>query len=108
MQTSRALVVALPLLLGSFFTAPCDRALRRVEGYTVVKVTSIKGTFNGCAYDRLVELIDGTILRCSSYGYQYAYAPDAVLFARSVAIEGKSATITKLLVEGELYDVMPR
>ena len=105
---SRVLVVALPLLLGSFSSAPCDRALKRLEGYTVVKASSIRGTFNGCAYDRLLELSDGTILRCSSYGYQYAYAPDAVVFARSVAIEGKSATITKLLVEGELYDVTPR
>lgn len=108
MLSARVAVALLsPLLLGSFVhsAAPCDRALRRLEGYTIAKVSSIKGTFNGCESGRLLELVDGTLLRCASYGYQYAYMPDAVLFSKSLVVEGKTLMLAKLMVEGELYDV---
>ena len=71
----------LPLMLPLFLAAPstnlasCDRALRRMEGWTIVKVTQIRGTFEGCESDRLIEFVDGTTLRCSSFGYQYGYMP---------------------------------
>lgn len=111
-MTIRAYIVGLltPLLLGSALradAAPCDRALRRLEGWTIIRVGSVRGTFEGCDFDRLVELTDGTILRCSAYGYQYAYMPDAVVFGKSISVSGQDAVMIKLMVEGELYDMAP-
>ena len=102
------LLALAPLILAAHFSsAPCDRALRRLEGWTIMKVSTVRGTFNGCEYDKLVELTDGTVLRCASYGYQYAYMPDAVVFAKSVTAGATSAVMIRLMVEGELYDMAP-
>jgi|GEM_PF-433252 len=105
----RILACTAPILLTTFAVSSgnCDRALRRLEGWTVVKVSSINGEFEGCDYHKPVELIDGTILRCSSYGYQYGYMPDAVLFAKTIKASGQAVVMLRLLVDGELYDMLP-
>jgi hypothetical protein len=100
-----ALVISVEALLGG--TASCDRALRRLQGWTIVKVGTIKGNFEGCDHDRLIEFDDGTILRCSSYGYQYAYHPDAIVFAKSASVNGQAFTMVKMLVDGDVYDMAP-
>ena len=97
-----------PLLLGDHGrTESCTRALRRMEGWTIVKVTTVNGTFEGCDFNRIIQFLDGTGVRCSSYGYQYAYMPDAILFGKSSSISGRSFTMLRLLVEGEMYDIEP-
>jgi len=85
----------------------CERALRRMEGWTIVKVGTVRGEFEGCEHDRLIEFDDGTILRCSSYGYRYAYRPDAVVFAKSSSVNGTPFTMVKMLVEDDVYDMQP-
>ena len=109
MQSSRLALLAIPLLLSGTAKprADCGRLLSRLEGWTIVKAGSINGTFNGCDFDKLIEFTDGTALRCSSYGYQYAYMPDAIVLAKTVTIQGSSATMVKMLVEGELSDMQP-
>lgn len=52
--------------------------------------------------------MDGTVVRCSSYGYQYAFMPEAVLFAKYLTFDGKSVSIFQMMVEGEIYDVLVR
>ena len=84
----------------------CASPLRQMVGWTVLKVATVNGTFEGCDYNRLIELDDGTILRCNSYGYQYAYMPDAILFGKSVNLNGQSVFILRLLVEDEVYDML--
>lgn len=86
----------------------CPNELRQLEGWTVIKATSVRGTFEGCDYGKLIELSDGTILRCASYGYQYAYSPDAIVFGKSFSVSGKSAVLLKIMVEDEMYDVSSR
>jgi hypothetical protein len=78
-----------------------------MEGWTLVKVASIRGAFEGCDFDRLIELDDGTILRCSSYGYQYSYAPTATVWAKRFATAGGAFSSVRLMVEGETYDMQP-
>ena len=78
-----------------------------MEGWTIVKVGTIKGSFNGCEFDKLIELQDGTVLRCSSYGYQYSYMPDAIVFGKSISTGTVSGVMIKLMVEGEVYDMAP-
>lgn len=111
MGFARGLLLALiPLTTGSHLASNKDCAdwLGELEGYTVVKVGTLNGEFNGCDFDRLVEFDDGTLVRCSSYGYQYAYGPTAAVFARRVTYQGSTITLAKLLVEDELYDVRLR
>ncbi len=85
----------------------CTRQLSRVQGYTVISVTQVDGEFDGCDIDKVIRFLDGTRLRCSSYGYTYAYMPDAVIFAKQLSLQGKSFAAIKVLIEGELFDMEP-
>ena len=95
------------LLLSSARAADCD--LDEVVGYTLLASKTIEGRieengerkddFEGCDFDRVIVFTDNTGVRCTSYGYQYAYRPDAYIFAN-----GRSM---KMCVEDEMYDVMP-
>lgn len=85
----------------------CDRVLRRMEGWTIVKATSISGAFEGCDFDKVVKFTDGTVLECSTYSYTYSYGPDAIIFGKSATLNGKDYVMTKMLVEGEMYDMVP-
>ncbi len=100
----------LPMLLASWTERPvgrCERSLRRLEGWTIAKVGNIRGSFEGCNYDRLIELDDGTILRCSSYGYQYGYMPEAVVFTKADTLGGQLVISVRMMVESEVYDMQP-
>jgi hypothetical protein len=92
-----------------------ERTLEKLVGWTLIDVKTIEGFYNdegqyeesfeGCNYDRIIKFDDGTIVECSSYGYQYAYRPNAFLFGKSVNHNGKSFTMFKMLVEDDLYDI---
>jgi hypothetical protein len=90
--------------------------LKDLVGYTIVSATSVTGTFEGADYDRVVRLDNGWIFQFRTYGYHYAYHPDAVVFAKEVT----AADFTKyglkpppvlplltykLLIDDEVYDV---
>jgi hypothetical protein len=107
MNARHTLLLASSLLLtaSSSRMADCGRKLSRLQGWTIVQTGNIKGAFKGCEHDKLVEMMDGTILRCASYGYQYAYMPDAVVFGKTLTVGDKSVTMIKMMVEDELYDM---
>lgn len=81
------------------------RQLRKLEGYTVVAVTAVDGEFQGCEFDRVIKLQNGSRYKCSTYGYTYSYSPDALVFAKVSSFQGKSIATVKLLVEGEIFDM---
>ncbi|WP_139260704.1 hypothetical protein [Duganella sacchari] len=83
------------------------RHLRKMEGYTIVAVTSVDGEFQGCDFGRVIKLLNGMSYKCSSYSYTYAYSPDAIVFAKANAYQGKSLATIKLLIEGEIFDMEP-
>lgn len=97
-----AALLVLPGAVGA-----CASDLDEVEGYTVISVTQVDGEFEGCDFDKIIKLMDGSALKCSSYGYQYAYMPDAVVFGKRLTHEGRSFVSIKLLVEDEIYDMSP-
>lgn len=75
-------------------------------GYTIVVSKTIvakiddgvrEDGFTGCEYGRIIVFSDETGVKCSSYGYQYAYRPDAILLTNGSSI--------KMCVGSELYDV---
>jgi hypothetical protein len=97
-------------LAGSSSSAIADstmRQLRKFEGYTVIAVTAVDGEFQGCDFGRVIKLQNGNVFKCSSYGYTYAYSPDAAVFAKVISFQGKSIATVKLLVEGEIFDMEP-
>lgn len=95
--------------------AGIESELRGMEGWCVVAVKTIDGyvddegkrhdDFEGCDFDRKIIFRDGTYLTCGGYGYQYAYSPDAIIFATSFNYKGKKHTSFKMLVEGDMYDM---
>ncbi len=106
MKVTRPIMCALSV---AAFAAPAaaDVAskLRDVVGFTVISISSIRGTFNGCEHGRPIALEDGRILICESYGYQYAYAPSVVLFGKRMTYGGRDYVMMKMLVEDEIYDM---
>src|SRR5689334_1095867 len=89
----RVMVFAVVLMTPAFCMADLANALARFTGYTIVAVKTIAGyvdkngkksdDFEGCDYDRRIVFDDSTSLTCSSYGYQYAYRPHAVILMKS-------------------------
>lgn len=87
-----------------------DSELRRLKGYTLVEIATITGWidkegrrkdgFEGCEFGRIIILDYNKSLRCNSYGYQYAYNPDAFIFVKGGDF--------KMIVEGDSYDMSGR
>jgi hypothetical protein len=102
------------LLIASAF-ADCESVLENNIGWTIIDsktIDSFKDSgkkaedgFEGCDYDRKIIFRDGTVVTCNSYGYQYAYAPTAIILGRSIDYKGKNLTMYKMIVEGEEYDL---
>lgn len=86
----------------------CVDELKDLEGWTIVAVRTVDGTFEGCDHDKLIEFTDGTELRCGEYGYHYAYRPEAVIFAKSSEFGGESYVAVKMMVEDEVFDMRGR
>jgi hypothetical protein len=108
MLYKRAFVLLLGILLAG--TAVADRTtrlLKKVEGYVVYAVTSVDGEFNGCDFNKVIKLQDGTAFKCSTFAYTYAYSPDAVVFVKVTELQGRKLAQVKLLVENELMDMEP-
>ena len=56
--------------------------------------TKVDGEWEGCDFDARYRLMNGYILKCSSYFYEYAYMPKVEIFVEggrveSISINGK-------------------
>ncbi len=108
-------ILAALLAFSSSLFADCESVLSSNVGWTIIDSKTIEGWrdpgkkkedgFEGCDYDRVIYFMDGTHTTCSSYGYQYAYMPTAIILGRSVKLKGKSFTLLKMIVEGDDYDL---
>jgi len=86
------------------------QAASHLVGYTIVAVKTavsfkdkgkdLKDGFEGCEFDRVIVFDDNTYLVCRSYGYHYAYRPEAVLLA--------GQNNWKMVIDGEVFDVSTR
>jgi len=89
--------------------------LEQLVGWTIVAAKQIEGhkaegepksdDFEGCDFGTIIYFTDGTALECSSYGYQYAFMPKAIIFGKAMEYRGKNVTIFKMLVQGQVYDM---
>ncbi len=78
-----------------------------MEGWTVAAVTTVRGDFEGCDFDKRIRFDNGWTLTCSGYSYSYAYRPDAVIFSKAVEIRGRGYWMVKVLIDDEFYDMQP-
>ena len=78
-----------------------------MEGWTIVAVTQVDGTFDGCDHDKKINLANQWVLTCGEYNYSYAYRPDVVVFAKPMAYAGRQMWMVKVLIEDEFYDMRP-
>jgi hypothetical protein len=99
-----SVVVALSTLPNSAL-ALNDWTLSQLKGWTVIETSPVRGTFDGCEYDKPIALDNGWVLFCQSYGYSYAYRPTAVVFGKGIT--ANSVRQVKALINGELYDMQP-
>ena len=107
------------LLLITLYCIPasseCTRLFEQNIGWTIVESKTIegyrdigkekKGDFEGCDYDRTIYFMDGSTVKCNSYGYQYAYMPTAIILGKSFTHKGTKITQFKMIVESEEYDI---
>jgi hypothetical protein len=59
--------------------------------------TRVKDTFEGCDYDKRIELDNSLVFVCRTYRYSYAYRPEVLI----VAISGRSPQV---YIRGEKYN----
>jgi hypothetical protein len=101
-------IIPTTVLLSCLFS--CAAGAQNVDqyvGYRVVAKKTIVGyvdkdgtgdkSFKGCNFGRKIVFDDNTYLTCTSYGYQYAYRPEAVILVRDGS--------WKMLVENESYEM---
>lgn len=111
----RKIFYTLILLTNSLIAANCERILEKNVGWTIIDSKTIDGfkdkgkekknDYEGCDYDRVIYFTDGTSAICSSYGYQYAYLPTAIILGKSSKYQGKDITMYKMIVDGDEYDI---
>ena len=104
---SKWLRVCAMLLVPMAASADVADELESYVGYTIIAVKTIasyvdekkgeKDDFEGCDYGRKIIFSDGTYLACSSYGYQYAYRPKALILSNRSGIV--------MLVDSNRYDM---
>ena len=75
-----------------------------LTGYTIISAETIED-FEGCDYEKPIVFESGNFVICQSYGYQYAYRPDAVVLARSYFYKERLVISCKMIVEDKVYDV---
>jgi hypothetical protein len=109
------------VVLGLLITVPAHAGssdkLEGLVGYTIIASKTIDGyrdsgpngkrgdDFEGCDFDKVIVFRDGTSLTCAEYGYQYAYAPTAIIFAKQISSGGHTFYDVKMLVDDEVYDM---
>jgi hypothetical protein len=96
-----ALLAAASLATGRAADDPAKTAVVEnltANGFEVVKRTAVMGDFDGCDYDRQVQLKGGGVFTCSGFGYMHAHNPTAVLLKK------KDANAYKLVIKNVVYD----
>jgi hypothetical protein len=102
-------VLVLAIGLSPLCHAISASELGSLVGYTVVASTNASGELEGADFDKLVKLDNGMVFEFQTYDYFYAYRPDVIVFAKTIALPtGKSFTSYRLIIEDEdeIFDVI--
>ncbi len=65
----------------------------------------VESAFQGCVIGREINFRDDTYVTCNTNGYQYAYAPTAILLSKQVSYGEKPSKIWRMIVNNEMYGI---
>ncbi len=71
------------------------------NGYSIK--TRVKGSFEGCDFDKVISFLNGLLFVCQSYYYSYSYMPEVQI----IVIEGylPQVYINNKLYQGRLVEI---
>jgi len=107
------LILAILLTVVSFSSsANFESVWEKSVGWTIVETKVIdsfehkggrvESAFQGCEVGRVINFRDGRAATCNSNGYQYAYAPTAIILSKTVG----GSTVYRMIVKDQLYDIL--
>lgn len=65
----------------------------------------MESAFKGCEVGRHIYFRDDTFVVCNTKGYQYAYAPTAILLSKQISYGDKPSKIWRMIVNNEMYGI---
>ena len=65
----------------------------------------VESAFQGCEVGRSIYFRDDTYVTCKTKGYQYAYAPTAILLSKQVSYGDKTSKMWRMIVNNEMYGI---
>ena len=65
----------------------------------------VESAFQGCEVGRNIYFRDDTYVTCTTKGYQYAYAPTAILLSKYVFHGDKASKVWRMIVNGKMYGI---
>ena len=82
-----------------------DIQLCELQGFTLLSCESAEGEFEGEEGD-ILKLYSGMIFKITSYGYQYSYGPQVIIFVGVFEYQGKEQVMYKLIIGTNIYDAI--
>ncbi len=112
----KKIIIAASLIFVSISSyADFSSAWERSVGWTIESTKIIDSfehesgreetAFQGCEVGRNIYFRDDTYVTCTTEGYQYAYAPTAILLSKLVSYEGKTSKVWRMIVNGKMYGI---
>lgn len=74
-------------------------------GWTIVASSNVVDEFEGCDFDKNIELDNGWVLTCLTYLYSYSYRPEVAVFAKEIEYQGRAYWMIKAVIDDEIYDM---
>ena len=65
----------------------------------------VESAFQGCEVGRDIYFRDDTYVTCTTEGYQYGYAPTAILLSKNVFYGDKASKEWRMIVNGKMYGI---
>ena len=65
----------------------------------------VESAFQGCEVGRNIYFRDDTYVTCTTEGYQYGYAPTAILLSKHVFYGDKASKEWRMIVNGKMYGI---
>jgi len=94
----RVTILALFLIGNAIGARASDLEDLARDGYAVVEETQVDGDFEGCEFDKQIQLVNGLVFVCAEYSYSYGFMSE-VLILKHI----RSGEI-KVLIDDQAYN----
>ena len=94
--------LGLMLVFATVYAEASDLEALSRDGYGVVVQTRVDGEFEGCDFDKQIQMQNGLVFVCSGYSYTYSYMPE-VLILKHITSGDTKVLIKNHEFRGKLY-----